>query len=119
MTDLIACISSGGMGTWNHVKKVIESEAWHKIFLFVNEDGKRYFKCDKDVEYICLDLNKTISQLIYDIVNSLKDKVTDTEVALNLVSGSGKEHMAILAALLKLGLGIRLIALTEDGVKEI
>jgi hypothetical protein len=49
----------------------------------------------------------------------LKDKIKGTEVALNLVSGTGKEHMAILAALLKLGVGIRLVALTKEGFKEI
>ena len=49
----------------------------------------------------------------------LKEKINDIEVALNMISGSGKLHMATLSALLKLGLGIRLIALTKQGVKEI
>jgi len=40
-------------------------------------------------------------------------------VALNLVSGNGKEHMAILSALLKLGIGVRLMAVTKDGVREL
>ena len=41
------------------------------------------------------------------------------ETAVNLISGDGKEHMALLSALLKLGVGIRLIALTKEGVKEV
>ena len=42
-----------------------------------------------------------------------------TEAAVNLISGNGKEHMAVISALMKLGLGIRLIALTPNGIKEI
>ena len=41
------------------------------------------------------------------------------EVAVNIVSGNGKEHMAIISALLKLGVGIRLMAVTKDGVREL
>jgi len=37
----------------------------------------------------------------------------------NIVSGDGKEHMALISALLKLGLGIRFVALTKEGIKEI
>ena len=46
-------------------------------------------------------------------------KIKDSEVAVNFVSGTGKEHMALLSALLKLGIGIRLLALTKEGVTEI
>jgi len=38
---------------------------------------------------------------------------------LNIVSGDGREHMAIISALLQLGLGIRLVALTKEGVRVI
>ena len=50
---------------------------------------------------------------------SLDGKIYDLDVALNMVSGTGKEHMAILSALLKLGLGIRLMAVTKNGVVEL
>ena len=52
-------------------------------------------------------------------MNNLKGKIKDTEVEVNFISGAGKEHMAIMGALLKLGVGIRLMALTRDGVEEI
>ena len=48
----------------------------------------------------------------------LKENVNE-EVGLNFISGTGKEHMALLSAVLKLGIGIRFFALTKDGVKEI
>ena len=37
----------------------------------------------------------------------------------NFVSGMGKEHMALISALLKLGVGIRLMALTKNGIEEV
>jgi hypothetical protein len=119
MTDLVACVSSGGKGTWLHVSKLCEELDWNKIFIIGNTETKENFQCEKTFEFIMLDENKTIDELQDVIKNSLDGKINDTEIAVNLVSGSGKEHMALLSALLKLGLGIRLMALTKEGVKEI
>jgi len=41
------------------------------------------------------------------------------EVGLNIVSGAGKDNMALISAIMKLGLGYRLVAYTKDGVVEI
>jgi len=117
MTSLIACLSTG-KGTWGHVSRLIEDEKWDKVFLITNEFGKENFQNTKNTELIIIDSNKGLKDLQQDIIDQLKDKV-EGEVALNIVSGTGKEHMALLSALLKLGLGIRLIALTKDGVEEI
>ena len=119
MTDLVACVSSGGKGTWLHVAKVIEELEWNNIFIICNKEAKENFKCKKQLNFILIDENQTISELKEHIKTNLDGKINDAEAAVNLVSGSGKEHMALLSALLKLGLGIRLMALTRDGVKEI
>ncbi len=66
-----------------------------------------------------MDPNKEFTDLRDDIYNQLKAKVKGEEVGLNLVSGTGKEHMALMSAVLKLGVGVRLVALTKDGVKEL
>ena len=100
MTDLVACVSSGGKGTWLHVSKLCEELDWNKIFIICNSEGKENFQCKKSVEYISLDENKTIDELKDYIKKSLDAKINDTEVAVNLVSGSGKEHMALLSALI-------------------
>ncbi len=118
MTDLIACLSSGEK-SWVHVSRLIKEQGWKKIFLITNDFGRQNFKCEKNAEFIVVDFQKPVSGLIEDIRKGLKGKITDFEVALNIVSGSGKEHMAILAALLKLGVGVRLMAVTKDGVKEL
>ncbi|MBD3354422.1 hypothetical protein GF361_00375 [Candidatus Woesearchaeota archaeon] len=125
MTSLIACLSSG-KGTWAHVSQLIEKQEWNNIFLVTNDFGVKNFKPKikeqeepPKVEYILIYSKKYLSEIIDDIQKQLKGKITDTEVALNLISGTGKEHMAVLSAVLKLGLGIRLISLTPKGVKEV
>ena len=118
MTDLVACLSTG-KGTWTHVKGVISGCEWDNIFLITNEFGREKFSSEKKVELIVVDSNKQLLELVEDIKKQLKDKISGTEVALNLASGTGKEHMAILSAVLKLGIGVRLVALAKEGVKEI
>ena len=118
MTDLVACLSSGEK-SWIHIAKLIKEQDWEKIFLITNEFGKENFKADKKVHFVVVDNQKPVMDLIEDIKNGLRGKITDLEVGLNLVSGSGKEHMALLSALLKLGVGVRLMAVTKDGVREL
>lgn len=118
MADLIACLSTG-KGTWANVKDIISGCEWENVFLITNEFGKEKFKSDKKIELIVVDSNKPLLELVDYIKKQLKDKISGTEVALNLASGTGKEHMAILSAVLKLGLGVRLVALTKEGIKEI
>lgn len=118
MTSLIACLSSG-KGTWAHVDKLINDQEWDSIFLITNDFGVQNFKPEKQVNYILINPDKFLSKIVEDIKNQLQGKIKDLEVAVNLISGTGKEHMAIISALTKLGLGIRLIALTPDGIKEV
>ena len=118
MTDLVACLSSGEK-SWAHVSRLIKEQEWKKIFLITNDFGRNNFKSEKNFEFVVVDFQKPVFELIEDIRRGLKGKLTDLEVALNIVSGSGKEHMAILSALLKLGVGVRLMAVTKEGVREL
>jgi len=117
MTDLVACLSSG-KGTWLQVAGLIKHQEWDNIFLITDEVGKDNFKPDKKAKMIVIDPNKRLTELVEDIKKSLNGKL-GIDVAVNLISGSGKEHMAVISALLKLGAGIRLIALTREGVSEV
>jgi len=118
MATLIACISTG-KGTWAHVNKVIEYQEWSKIILIVNEFAKD-FKPNKPAEKILVNTNKTTTELAEELKQKLQNNLKgEFEAALNIISGDGKEHMALLSALLKLGIGIRLIVLTKEGIREI
>lgn len=115
MPALIACLSSG-KGTWTHLLKIMNKERWDKVILITNEFGKERF--NHPVEFIIVDFNKESNQLVDDIVKQLKDKVFG-EVAVNLSSGIGKEHMAILSAIMKSGLAFRLIDLVDDKIVDL
>lgn len=118
MNNLVACLSTG-KGTWGNVKRIIEEKKWENVFLISNDFGKENFKIETKCEIIVIDSKKPMNELIDDIKKGLDNKIKDTEVALNLISGSGKEHMALISAIMKLGLGFRLIALTTEGIKEL
>ena len=116
MPTLIACLSTG-KGTWTEVIKVIQSQSWDKVFLITNQFGEENFKADSNTELIVIDTFKDTSSLVEQIKNQLKDKISDFEIALNLASGSGKEHMALLEAVLELGLNFRLVSISNNQVE--
>jgi len=118
MSELIACLSTG-KGTWGHVGRIVQEEQWTKILLITNEYGKENFTKNDKTEFIVINSNQGLKELREEIFTKLKEKVTGTEVGVNFISGSGKEHMALMSAILKLGVGIRLFALTKDGMEEI
>ena len=118
MTELIACLSTG-TGTWGHVNRLIQEDKWDKLILITNDYGKENFNKNEKTEFLVVNPNQGIKELKDDIYNKLKEKIKNTEVIINFISGSGKEHMALISALLKLGLGIRLAAITKDGMEEI
>jgi hypothetical protein len=118
MTELVACLSSG-KGTWGHVSRLIDGQEWEKVFLITDSSGREKFEKKENIEFIVIDPNKFLSEITEDIKKGLKDKIAGLEVAVNFVSGSGKEHMALMSALQQLGVGLRLVALTKEGVKEV
>ena len=66
-----------------------------------------------------IDPNLEIGVLVGQIVGQLRGKIDDFEIALNMVSGSGKEHMAIVEAVLELGLNFRLITVVNGQVETL
>ena len=117
MTDLIAFLSTG-KGTWGHVSRLVETGQWDKVYLLTNAFGQEKFTPDSKTELIVLENMKPLKELTTDIETALKGKVKG-DVAVNVVSGSGKEHMALFAALLHLGAKYTLSAVTKEGVETI
>lgn len=118
MTTLIACLSTG-KGTWGHVSNLMHQEAWEHIFLITNSFGKEKFTHEKPFTPVVIDTNASAATITTSIQEELKGKIPDTEVALNIISGAGNEHMGLLSALLKLGLGIRLVVVDEEQMQEL
>ena len=117
MTELIAVLSTG-QGTWAEVAALIKGQPWEKVFLITNEFGKR-FVVPQNGSLVVVNPDIGVERLRDEIVQKLRGKIGGFEVALNMVSGSGKEHMAVVGALMKLGVGFRLVGMTEKGFQEL
>lgn len=102
-----------GKGTWGHVSRILSEQEYDKVFLIATEWVKENFKLAKDVEWILIN-NRAGFEFIKD---EIKSKLPDSELAVSLVSGSGKEHMALLTAIKEKSLSYSLVTLTGDGIK--
>lgn len=111
--ELVALISSG-KGTWAQVEGVINQGEWDNIIL-IGDNFAKQFTTEKDFEFIEVS-SQRLTELKEEIQKKLKGKIRGTEVAISIASGTGKEHMALISALLSLPVGIRFTALTKDGM---
>jgi len=111
MTDLIVCLASNHLP---HLQRLINEGQWESIFIIAS--AKHPLAIEKNAKYIIATPQQPIHEYIEYIVTQLTAKITGFEVALSLVSGSGKEHMALQSALLSLPVGVRFTALTKEGV---
>lgn len=118
--ELVALLSSG-KGSWAQVAGLIKYGEWEKIILLGDDFSSQFKTQDKEniTEFVKVDLNKRIKDLRDEFLQKLKGKINGTEVALSIASGDGKEHMALISALLNLPVGIRFAALTKDGVIDL
>ena len=115
--ELIALLSSG-KGTWTQVNGLINHGDWEKIILIGDDFSSRFEIREKKeiTEFIKVDLRNRLKDLKEELLLKLKGKIHGTEVALSIASGDGKEHMALISALLSVPAGVRFVALTKDGI---
>lgn len=113
MPTLVACLSTG-KGTWIEVTQIIKAQEWDKVFLITNQFGQEKFKPNSNTKLIPIDTFKEATELSEQIKSQLKDQIKDFEIALNITSGSGKEHTALLKAIMELGLNFRLTTLKNN-----
>lgn len=111
--ELVAFLGTG-KGTWGQIAGVINHGEWEQIILIGNSFAKQ-FTVKKDFEFIEITASQIID-LKEEIMKKLNGKIKGTEVALSIASGDGKEHMALISALLSLPVGIRFTVLTKDGL---
>lgn len=119
MTDLVACLSTG-KGTWTDVLQLVKKEEFENIYLIVNQWAEENLKLTrKNLCLIVVNSNDKTSVIRDKIVKELEGKIKDFEVAVNIDSGSGKEHTAIITALMRLGLALRFVGFENEGIAEV
>jgi len=112
--ELVALLSSG-KGTWGQVAGLVNRGEWDNIILIGSEFAEK-FTLDKKHDFIRVNTDQGIKELKEELLKKLQGKIQGTEVALSIASGDGKEHMALISALLSLPVGVRFTALTKDGI---
>lgn len=100
------------------VNSLMNCAKWDKIYLLCNEFSYDNFESKKEN---CIKLKfdeKKIEDSLKKLSDFFKNEVKDFEVALNLTSGSGMEHMMVTSSILKAGLGVRFVYCDNNELKE-
>ena len=113
MTELVALLSTGE-GSWAQVSGIIKQGDWENIILIGSEFAKK-FQIEKEHTFIEITTTRLLD-IKEELQEKLRGKIKGTEVALSIASGDGKEHMALISALLAQPVGVRFTALTKDGI---
>ncbi len=108
-------VLSSGKGTWGQVAGLMKKGEWEKIII-LGPSYAQEFTSEIPFDFIEYDSESSLVQLKKDFGDKLKGRLDGLEVALSLASGSGKEHMALISALLSIPVGVRFTALTKEGV---
>ena len=111
--ELVALLGKGE-GTWGQITGVINHGDWDNIILLGDSSAKQ-FTNKKDFEFIEIK-DGSIIDLRDEISKKIKNKIKGIEVALSIASGDGKQHKALISALLSLPVGIKFTVLTKDGL---
>jgi len=119
MTDLVACLGTG-KGTWTGVLKLINKLEFENIFLVVNQWTMENLKIKKDnLQFVLINSDDNTSKIRDSIIKQMEGKVKGFEVAVNIDSGTGKEHTALITALIKLGLALRFVVAEGESIEEV
>ena len=115
--ELIALLSKDEEN-WGQVSGLINHGEWEKVIIIGDESARKFSHKNK-FEFIQVDLGKKIQFLKDEFAKKLQGKISGMETALSIASGDGKEHMALISALINLPVGIRFAVLTKDGVVDL
>lgn len=107
---------------WGQITAIMNRIETEKIILIKNNNVSDFpdLKNNEKVETIRVDSSLPLMQLKQYLVEKLKPLLSgEFDVALSIASGTGKEHMALVSALLTIPVGIRLVVYTREGIQYI
>jgi hypothetical protein len=115
MMEFVAYIGSD-KENWGQIVALLNRLDYEKAILIKSRSAES-FPTNERCILIEVDAQKPMLELKHEILERTKQSLSgDFEVALSLASGSGKEHMALLGALLSIPVGVRIVAYTKEGV---
>ncbi len=104
---------------WGQITALMHRMECEHIVLVVNNTVND-FPASEKCSVIEIDNTLPLLELKKVLIESLKPQIgKEFEVAVSLASGTGKEHMALISALLNIPVGICLAVYTKQGVQII
>lgn len=113
MATLITLLSYG-KGTWAKVYKICNNFEWNKIIIIGDSFSKDKFHLNKEYTFLNVDFRKNSRDIRDELIEKLKEQKQLLEIALNISSGSGDAHMAVISSLINLGVAIKFVDLDEN-----
>ena len=116
--ELVAFLGSD-KENWGQISALIKRGQWEKVILVQNREAESFPHAGNS-EIVKIDSEQPILQMKEELLEKLKKKLAGGfEVSLSLASGNGKEHMALIGALLGIPVGIRIVVFTKNGVENL
>jgi endo-1,4-beta-mannosidase len=104
--------------SWGQISGLINNGQWDKVIVVQSRNAEK-FPAD-NAEILSVDSGMPLVELKNVLQERLKKYISgEFEVAVSIASGSGKEHMALVSALLNIPVGIKLAVFTKNGVEFI
>ena len=114
--DLVAFVGKD-RESWGQITALVNRMECDNIFLVLGEEARDFPESEK-CERIEVESSASILELKKEMMEKIKAKIgNEFEVAVSIASGNGKEHMALISALLSVPVGIRLVVYTKEGVQ--
>ena len=116
--DLVAFLGTDKENL-GQITALINRGEWDQVVLVKNKETPE-LAASKSYKTISINALADLISLKQEMQEKLKRELGNSfEVALSLASGTGKEHMALISALLSIPVGIKITAFTKKGIEFI
>ncbi|MEK6889138.1 MAG: hypothetical protein AABW80_03460 [Nanoarchaeota archaeon] len=101
---------------WGQVTALLNRLEYERAIII--KSSKEDFPTNGKCKVINISSEKSLIDMKEQMQEKLKKELSgDFEVSLSLASGNGKEHMALLSALLNTPVGVKIVVFTKEGIK--
>ncbi|MEK6928219.1 MAG: hypothetical protein AABX11_07335 [Nanoarchaeota archaeon] len=103
--------------SWGQISALLNRLEYESCVLVVSSKAEG-FPAPENAKVIEVKSEMPLIEMKEFLVQKLKPILKgDFEVSLSIASGNGKEHMAIVSALLNIPVGIKLVVYTKQGIE--
>lgn len=111
-----------GKGTWHEVHGILNLKAFDSVLVFIDAWAAQNYRNEHNVTLSPMPDNAESSALVDLFKERIKQHLSaqgsaEFDIALNIASGTGKQHAALISAVLQLGYGVRFVSYENNELK--